>query len=58
MPACLFTLKRVVIDACGISAYNTRPYRLTHRDLPVYISVYIRCLKPTYKHKKSDYLFR
>lgn len=54
MPACLFTLKRVVIDACGISAYSTRPYRLMHRLLPVYI----RYLKPTYKHKKSDYLFR
>lgn len=39
MPACLFTLKRGGdnrIAVCGISAYSTRPYRLTHRDLPVY----------------------
>ncbi len=54
MPACLFTLKRGAIAVCGISAYSTRPYRLMHRLLPVYI----RYLKPTYKHKKSDYLFR
>ncbi len=58
MPACLFTLKRGAIAVYGISAYSTRPYRPTHRNLPGYTPLITMAQKPTYIHEKSDYLFR